>query len=146
MRIKNLDELSKLKINKNIAKTIKEKLISGEEKVNKNKYKNVETVRIINKKEVKFDSAKEAKYYDELFLKLKTGLISDLKTQPEYEIIPKIRYKNITLRKIIYIADFSFIENGILTVVDVKGFKTDVYQIKKRLFLLHNPNVNFLEV
>lgn len=36
-------------------------------------------------------------------------------------------------REIEYVADFEYVENGVTVVVDVKGFKTAVYMIKKKL-------------
>ena len=146
MRIKSIKDLEAFRINPEIAKTIKSKLLLSGEKEQENKYKNVKTIRIINHKEVSFDSIKEAEYFDELCLKLKAGIIKELKRQPHFDIIPTIKHQGKTLRKIIYIADFSYIENGVTFVVDVKGFRTDVYKIKKRLFLLHNPDVTFIEV
>lgn len=61
-------------------KKLKLKILS---KINKsklekeNKYKNKITTRIVNGKMHKFDSKKEAEYYDELFKKLKAGLVKN---------------------------------------------------------------------
>lgn len=112
----------------------------------KNKYRNKKTVRIINNKIVKFDSLKEARYYDQLYMKLKVGLISSLVLQPKYELIPTVKWNGKTLRKITYSADFRYIQDGKTFVVDVKGMRTDVYKIKMRLFVMKNPDVTFLEV
>ena len=44
------------------------------------------------------------------------------------------------------VADFEYIENGEMVVVDVKGFKTAVYMIKKKLFLYkYGDKVKFIE-
>ena len=40
-----------------------------------------------------------------------------------------------TVRAIKYIADFQYIEDGNIIVEDVKGMKTSVYQMKKKMFL-----------
>ena len=83
-----------------------------------------------------FDSKKERNYY----LKLKTmqdlGLIKDLELQKEYILQDSFKINNKTRRKITYKADFSYVstEDDKLHVVDVKGFKTDVYKLKKKLF------------
>lgn len=85
---------------------------------------------------IKFDSNKERNYY----LKLKTmeelGLIKDLELQKEYILQDKFVLNGKTRRKITYKADFSYIstEDDKLHVVDVKGFKTEVYKLKKKLF------------
>lgn len=91
----------------------------------KNKYKAVKVV--VNG--IKFDSKKEAKRYQELVLLQKTHYIRDLKLQVPFVLIEKSKYG----RQIKYVADFTYIENGVLVVEDTKGFKTDVYKLKKRL-------------
>ena len=64
------------------------------------------------------------------------GLIKDLELQKEYILQDKYKINNKTIRKISYIADFSYIsvKDNKLHVIDVKGFKTDVYKLKKKLF------------
>lgn len=84
-----------------------------------------------------FDSKKEAKRYQELKLMEKAGLIINLALQPKFTLQESFKYKNKTYRKIDYIADFSYVrvEDDILVVEDVKGFKTDVYKLKEKMFL-----------
>lgn len=88
---------------------------------------------------IKFDSKKEARRYQELLLLQKIDKIRDLVLQPKFEIIPTIRKKWLdkTLSKIHYIADFTYFDNSAdkKIVEDVKGYKTAVYEIKKRLFI-----------
>jgi len=111
------------------------------------KYKNIKVTRkLLNGDLVTFDSKKEAKRFDELLLLAKQGIIKNLTLQPEFEIIPTVRWNKKTLCKIKYIADFKYEQNGNIIVEDVKGFKTDVYQLKKRLFLLQNPTLDFREI
>lgn len=95
-----------------------------------------------------FDSKKEARRYGELKLLLRAGKIKDLELQPKFELIPTIRTEDETLRKVSYIADFKYIdlESGKVVVEDVKGFKTDVYLLKKRLFLQKYAEYEFREV
>lgn len=112
----------------------------------KSKYKNKKAVRIVNNEQVKFDSQKEARHYDKLYLRLKAGQISELTLQPKYDLIPTVNWNGKTLRKITYSADFRYKENGKTYVIDVKGMLTDVYKIKMRLFVMQNPDVIFLEV
>ena len=52
------------------------------------------------------------------------------------------------MRKVSYIADFMYkdIKRGVTVVEDVKGFKTDVYKIKKKLFLYKYPKYEFKEI
>lgn len=116
----------------------------------KSKYGNKKTYRIINNEKIKFDSLKEARYFDLLYARANKGEIEELTLQPKYELIPTIRWDGKTLRKITYSADFRYKENGNTYVVDVKSsatFQTDVYKIKKRLFLNKYGNeVIFKEV
>ena len=113
----------------------------------KSKYHNKKVLRTLpNGDLVQFDSKKERLRFDNLLIMAKKGLIKNLILQPEFEIIPQVKHNKKTLCKIKYIADFKYEENGKIIVEDVKGFKTDVYQLKKRLFLLQNPNIEFREI
>lgn len=95
-----------------------------------------------------FDSKKEARRYGELKLLLRAGKIKNLELQPKFELIPTIRTEAETLRKVSYIADFKYtdLESGKVIVEDVKGFKTSVYLLKKRLFLQKYTECVFREV
>ena len=111
------------------------------------KYKNIKVTRkLLNGDLVTFDSKKEAKRFDELLLLAKQGIIKGLVLQPEFEIIPTVRHNGKTLCKIKYIADFKYKQDDKTIIEDVKGFKTDIYNLKKRLFLLQNPDLEFIEV
>ena len=97
---------------------------------------------------IKFDSKLEAKRYTELKLLEKQGLIKDLTIQPSYELIPSFKKNNKTYRKTQYIADFSYYDVDLdkTIVEDTKGFKTDVYLLKKKLFEYNYPNLTIREV
>jgi len=77
-----------------------------------------------------FASKKEADRFIELTLMEKAKAIQDLKCQVAFPLLPKSRWG----REIRYIADFTYYEDGRLVVEDTKGFRTDVYKLKKRLF------------
>lgn len=83
-----------------------------------------------------FDSTKEKNYYIKLKLLEKAGKIKELELQKEYELQPSFKLNNKTSRKITYRADFTYktTEDDKLHVVDIKGFRTDVYRLKKKLF------------
>ena len=73
-----------------------------------------------------FDSKKEAKRYQDLVLMQKAKLIRNLMRQQVFELVECIKY----------VADFTYFDDtkdGQFVVEDVKGFKTDVYKIKKKL-------------
>ena len=95
-----------------------------------NKYYNQETIV----DGIKFQSKKEAQRYLELKLLQKAGEISNVELQPKFILQEKFKKKGKTYREINYIADFKYIENGQVVVEDVKGLKTDVFQIKHKLF------------
>lgn len=85
---------------------------------------------------IKFDSKKEANYYLKLKLLEKAGTIKDLELQKEFILQDSFKLNNKAIRKITYKADFSYIStlDDKLHIVDVKGFKTEVYRLKKKLF------------
>lgn len=83
-----------------------------------------------------FDSKKEAKRYKELLLLESAGAITDLRRQVKYELIPSQRIDGkVAERKVEYIADFVYTQDGETIVEDTKGFKTKDYIIKRKLML-----------
>lgn len=80
-----------------------------------------------------FDSKKEARRWAELKLMMDAGEITNLQRQVKYELIPAIILDGKKQRAIHYVADFQYIKDGIFTIEDSKGFKTDVWKIKRRL-------------
>lgn len=85
---------------------------------------------------IKFDSKKEGNRYLELKLLLKARKIRDLELQKKFELLPKYKINNKTIRAISYIADFVYwdISKNEMIIEDTKGFKTEVYKLKKKLF------------
>ena len=81
-----------------------------------------------------FDSIQESKRYKELKILLRAGKISDLELQPHFLLQDKFKKNGKTYRKIEYIADFKYIENGKTIVEDVKGIQTDVFKLKHKIF------------
>ena len=82
---------------------------------------------------ITFDSKKEAKRYGELKLLEKSGVITNLSLQVQFQLIPPMKINGKHHRAICYIADFGYFENGEFVAEDVKGYQTDIYRIKKRL-------------
>ena len=91
---------------------------------------------------ITFDSKREANRYSELKLLERGKQISDLRLQVPFELIPKQMDFNgkILEGKISYVADFVYTDkDGNYVVEDAKGYRTDVYRIKKKLMLyFHN--------
>ena len=81
-----------------------------------------------------FDSKAERDRYIELMLMQEMGVIEGLEMQKKY--ILQQKGKSPSGRKyteISYIADFVYKYNGEIIVEDVKGVKTAVYQLKKKM-------------
>ena len=79
-----------------------------------------------------FDSVKEYQRWDELKILQRAGVISKLRRQVTYELIPKQKGE----RACNYIADFVYVnDKGETVVEDCKGYKTEVYRLKKKLML-----------
>ena len=89
----------------------------------------------------KFDSQAEAKHYwFTLKPKLERGEIKQLEVHPSYSIV-------IDGEKICrYIADFRYFTAKEVVVEDVKGFKTPVYRLKKKLVEASFRGVKILEI
>lgn len=94
-----------------------------------------------------FDSKKEYQRWLVLKDMQQLGLISDLKRQVKFHLLPKqvlitARKKGRRTQKcelpVDYIADFVYIEDGKQVVEDTKGMYTDKYILKRKLmkFLL----------
>jgi hypothetical protein len=86
------------------------------------------------------DSGAEAKRCDELHMMQKSGLISSLKTQVRFDLIPAAKYvqddpRMCNERGLVYIADFVYFENssGLKIIEDVKGMRTADYIIKRKI-------------
>ena len=96
---------------------------------------------------ITFDSKKEADFYCELKMLRMAGEVIDFERQVTFELQPKFKYSGKTERAIKYIADFVVHYNdGRTVVVDVKGDKTDVYRIKRKMLLYKHPDMIFEEV
>lgn len=97
---------------------------------------------------IKFDSLKEANRYYDLKLLERVGEIKDLELQPRFLLQESFKLRGVTHRRIEYVADFKYfdVKEGTWIVEDTKGFKTDVYRLKKKLFLkMYGEDVEFIE-
>ena len=97
---------------------------------------------------IEFDSKKEARRYAELILLKHGGIITDLKLQVTYELIPSQKIDGKTAVGVKYIADFVYydLEKRQQVVEDVKGYKRgsayQIFTIKKKLMkFIHNIDV-----
>ena len=97
---------------------------------------------------ITFDSKAEATRYCELKIMQKAGYISGLTLQPEFELIPTYKKNGKTVRKTVYKADFRYYDQftGKTVIEDVKGVKTPVYKLKKKLFEYLFPEYEIKEI
>lgn len=93
-----------------------------------------------------FRDEKELARYKELEKLSKQGLISDLYRNVKFEICPE-RYGN--KRSFYFIADFAYKEGGKRIAEDARDAeerRTELYELKKALFLVNYPEFIFREV
>lgn len=114
---------------------------------------------------IMFASKKEANRYRELKLLEKAGEICCLRLQVPFELIPaqyeetgevytkgkdkgKPKRGKCIEKAVNYIADFVYYNSDatVRTVEDVKGMRTPVYIIKRKLFRWRYPEYEFREV
>lgn len=87
---------------------------------------------------ITFDSQHEANRYMELKLLERGKVIRDLRRQVKYQLVPAIRQNGKVIQRAInYYADFVYTDfrTGKEIVEDAKGFKTQVYRMKKKMML-----------
>ena len=88
---------------------------------------------------IRFDSKKEASYYDQLKALELAGVVKDIRLQVQFLLKPAYPdgATGERFRAINYLADFTFdrLENGEWKhhIVDVKGRKTKDYALKRKI-------------
>lgn len=82
-----------------------------------------------------FDSAIEARYYEQVKWLKDTGEIKSFVLQPRYLLQESFRKGKTLHRKIDYVADFEITHiDGTIEVVDVKGQLLPLFSLKMKLF------------
>ena len=76
---------------------------------------------------IRFDSKRESERYSELKLLFKAGHIHNLEIQPRFDF--KIDGKHMFT----YRGDFAYFEGDRRIIEDVKGVKTAIYKLKKKI-------------
>ena len=79
-----------------------------------------------------YASKHEAMVAADLHFLEKAGKIQDLREQVPFVLI---QGRN-GVRSITYIADFTYCDNGRPIVADAKGYRTEVYKLKKKMLYL----------
>ena len=109
-----------------------------------NKYSNKKVIV----DDIKFDSKKEATRYKQLKMLERVGKIRELELQKSFELQPKFKKNNKSYRNISYKADFYYfdVKQSKYIVEDTKGFKTDVYTLKKKMFEYKYSDLEIKEI
>lgn len=84
---------------------------------------------------IRFASKAEARRYQELKMLEKAGEIKGLELQPKFPLMVPECGSGFDVRIGHYIADFRYRKGpkGVLVIEDVKGMKTPVYRLKKKM-------------
>jgi len=100
----------------------------------KSKYRN----RRVRVDGILFDSQKEADYYQELKLQLRAGTIRGFCRQPEFVLVAGHGER----RPVTYKADFIvFHLDGTAEIIDTKGYETETFRLKEKLFYEKFPGL-----
>ena len=97
---------------------------------------------------IKFDSKLESERWKYLRLLEQAKEIKELRRQVKFELQPSFKKNGITIQSINYIADFTYydLNKKKLIIEDTKGFKTNEYKIKKKLFEYKFPDLEITEI
>ena len=96
---------------------------------------------------ISFDSRAEAQYYMYLKSERAKGNVAEYTLQPVYELQECYKRGKRKVQPITYKADFLVTyKDGRQAVIDVKGMKTEVYRIKKKMFEYKYPDLEIVEV
>ncbi len=91
-----------------------------------------------------FDSKAERDYYLLCILPLlQSGEVTSVKIHPKYVLLPTFENNGRKYRAITYSADFEITyKDGKKEVIDVKGVKTKVFMLKKKMFEYKYKNLH----
>lgn len=103
-----------------------------------------------------FDSQGEGERYLKLLDRQERGEIKNLTVQPRFVLQPSFKRGKKTIRKIEYIADFQYDENGVTVVEDYKGkakkgkngkkartTETPEFRLKAKILQFKFPEIDF---
>lgn len=103
-----------------------------------NKYKNHRT----EIDGIVFASSSEAQYYVDMRELQLMGVVEKIERQVKYEIQPAFVKNGVKFGKIDYVADFRITyQTGVIEIVEIKGFETDVWKLKHKLFEYKYPDL-----
>jgi hypothetical protein len=94
---------------------------------------------------IEFRSTLEATAYQILKSWVAAGVITDLRLQPQFLLQAGFMHEGRKIQSMKYTADFQYELNGNQVVVETKGFKTEGYKMRRKLFLAKFPKLIFRE-
>lgn len=97
---------------------------------------------------ITFASKRESDRYKELKLLESIDMISDLVLQPCFELQPAfVTADGKKERAVKYVGDFAYTDNetGERIIEDSKGYRNQLYLLKRKLLLFKYPHITFLE-
>ena len=88
----------------------------------------------------RFDSAAEGRRYATLAALERAGKIAELELHPRFDcFVAGVKICS-------YLADFRYRRDGVAVVEDVKGVRTAVYRLKRRLAEACHPGLTITEI
>lgn len=94
-----------------------------------------------------FASKAEADYYCKLKLLKQAGEIKDFELQPTFELLPAFTKHGKKFLPATYTADFKVTHlDGSVEIVEVKGYKTQDYRLRMKLFNFTHRDIKFTEI
>lgn len=111
-------------------------LVIAKKKEKVNKFNNKKVV--VNG--ISFDSKMEADFYLYILEQIEEGIVEEFERQPEFILQEGFTKRGLKFLPIKYKADFElWLADGTNYVVDVKGFETADFKIKKKMFEKRYP-------
>ena len=97
---------------------------------------------------IEFDSRLEANRYFQLKILEKAKEIKDLRRQVKFELQESYKKNNKRIQSINYVADFVYYDfrKNKTIVEDTKGFKTEIYKLKKKIFEYKYKDLEIIEI
>jgi hypothetical protein len=92
-----------------------------------------------------FRSTLEANTYQLLKSWQAAAAIRNLVLQPRFLLQPKFRRDGKTIRAMMYTPDFQYEESNRTVVIEAKGHKTQPYRMRRKMFLMKYPEIDFQE-
>ena len=91
---------------------------------------------------ITFASHKEAKYYGYLKTLMRLGEVIGIECQPVFPLQEKFIKNGVKYQAITYVADFrAKYSDGHEEIVEIKGFETQTWKIKQKLFEYKYPDL-----